>query len=542
MLFFYTDFLHMSSILENPTFVLFAILFAGLALGNISVKGVSLGASGVLFAALLAGHMQLHVPQGISEIGTAFFVYAVGLGVGNRFFSSLRSRGKKLILVALVIVLSGWISAWGLCALLEIDLSIGAGLFAGACTSTPALAAALDAAKLNGLDESVINIGYGVAYPVGVVGIVLFVQLVPSLLKKDFGSTKDSGAAESDSHIQARLVMVSNPMVFGKTPYEVAQQTRMSCRITRLMRGGKLVPLQSADVLRDGDELLLVGEQGDLLHDAGLLGQMLGEDTRLPLLRDEADNLIVLSDAMDNKLLSELDTLGNYGIIVSRITRLGNTFVPTENTQIQRNDVVRVVGTPDAIAAFKKDCGHRETALNMADMLSLCGGLLLGILLGKLNFSFGGEGFSLGAAGGPLVVALIMGHFGKIGPVAGYMPRPTRILVMNLGLMLFLAGAGVKGGEHLVETLAEHGISMLLVSVLVAMLPLVLGYAFASKVLRMDMPEILGCCCGSQTSTPALGAITAKTDSQDPVIAYSTVYPVALILMTVLAQLLVRLA
>ena len=168
---------------------------------------------------------------------------------------------------------------------------------------------------------------------------------------------------------------------------------------------------------------------------------------------------------------------------------------------------------------------------------------MLGILLGKLNFSFGGgDGFSLGMAGGPLVVALIMGHFGKVGPIAGYMPRPARVLVMNLGLMLFLAGAGVKGGEQLVETLASQGMSMVLVAVLVTTIPLVLGYLFASKVMRMEMTEILGCCCGAQTSTPALGAITAKTDSQEPVIAYSTAYPVALILMTVLAQLLVQLA
>lgn len=535
----------MSSILENPTFVLFAILFAGLALGNITVKGVSLGASGVLFTALLAGHLKLQVPQGISEIGTAFFVYAVGLGVGNRFFSSLRSRGRNLILVALVIVFSGWICAWGACLLLGIDLSVGAGLYAGACTSTPALAAALDAAKLKGLDESVINIGYGVAYPVGVVGIVLFVQLLPRLLKQEVGGGKGASAASGadDSDIKARLVVVTNPSVYGKTPHEVELVHRMSCRITRKMRGGQLLPLQAADVLKEGDEVLMVGEMEKLQHDAALLGQLLDTDSRIRLLHDESADLIVLAEHMDNKSLAQLDTLGNFGITVSRVSRLGNTFVPTEDTQIQRNDVVHVVGTPDAIAAFTKECGHRETALNMVDMLSLTGGLVLGILLGKLTFSFGGgDGFSLGMAGGPLVVALIMGHFGKVGPIAGYMPRSARVLVMNLGLMLFLAGAGVKGGEQLVETLAAHGVSMVLVGVMVTTIPLVLGYVFASKVMRMEMTEILGCCCGAQTSTPALGAITAKTDSQEPVIAYSTAYPVALILMTVLAQLLVQLA
>ena len=246
---------------------------------------------------------------------------------------------------------------------------------------------------------------------------------------------------------------------------------------------------------------------------------------------------------MSNKTLRELDTLGNYGITISRITRLGNTFVPTADTEIIRNDILRVVGTTEAIDAFKKECGHRSAAINAADVLSLTGGLVLGMLLGSVTFSIGGgKGFSLGMAGGPLVVALILGHFGKVGPIAGYMPRATRVLVMELGLMLFLAGAGIKGGEKLVETISGNGISMLLAGAIITVLPLFIGYYVARKCLNMGVAETLGCICGSQTSTPALGAITSQTESQEPVIAYSTAYPIALILMTVLAQILVEMA
>jgi putative transport protein len=235
--------------------------------------------------------------------------------------------------------------------------------------------------------------------------------------------------------------------------------------------------------------------------------------------------------------------MGNFGITITRITRLGNTFVPTADTELIRNDLLKVVGTPEAIKAFRAECGHRSSAINVADMLSLMGGLTLGILLGKLKFSLGdGDGFSLGMAGGPLVVALLLGHFGKLGPIVGYMPRPTRILVMELGLMLFLAGAGIRGGEKLVETLQQSGMTMLLVGIVITVLPLFIGYFVARKFLKMEIAETLGCICGSQTSTPALGAITAQTESQDPVIAYSTAYPVALILMTVLAQILVQMA
>lgn len=532
----------MQTILQNPTFVLFAILFLGLALGNISIKGIALGSSGVLFVAMLAGHYKLSIPDGVSEMGTALFVYCVGLGVGNRFFSSLRSRGKNLIILALIIVLAGWLTALGMCKLLGVDMSVGAGLFAGACTSTPALAAALDAAKTAGLNESIINIGYGVAYPFGVIGIVLFVQLLPRLLHIDL-NRRQAGNSTDPHRIVARKIRVTNPEANGKTPAELANQWHMSCSITRLMQGGKLRPLLPSDTLSIDSECLMVGEHEQLEKDAGLLGHIVNNDNDPGLPRNEVAELIVLSPQMNNKTLRELDTLGNFGITVSRINRLGNTFVPTADTEIIRNDVLRVVGTPTAIKAFKNECAHRETAMNTADVLSLTGGLALGILLGKLQFSFGeGDGFSLGMAGGPLLVALILGHFGKLGPIVGYMPRPTRVLVMELGLMLFLAGAGIRGGEKLVETLMTSGLSMLLVGAVITLLPLFIGYFAARKLLKMEIDETLGCICGSQTSTPALGAITAQTDSQDPVIAYSTAYPIALILMTVLAQLMIQMA
>ncbi len=175
----------MNHIFTNPTFVLFAILFLGMALGNISIKGIALGSSGVLFVALLAGHCGLQVPDGVTGIGTALFVYCVGLGVGNRFFASLRSKGSLLSLLSLFVVGSAWLTTWGLCSLFDINGEIATGLFAGACTSTPGLAAATETLQSGGADPALVNIGYGVAYPFGIIGVVLFVQLLPRLLRQD---------------------------------------------------------------------------------------------------------------------------------------------------------------------------------------------------------------------------------------------------------------------------------------------------------------------------------------------------------------------
>ena len=528
-------------IFSNPTFVLFAILCLGLALGNIQIKGISLGSSGVLFVALAAGHFGLKVPDGVTGIGTALFVYCVGLGVGNRFFATLRSKGSSLVLLSVVVVGTGWLVTWLLSSVFGVEGPVAAGLFAGACTSTPAFAAAREA--LTGMDTSGLDIGYGVAYPFGVIGVVLFVQLMPRLLKKDLNALPASDKAGKDpSKIIRRVVTVTRPDLYGKNISEFCDECHLHCRITRLVKDNLLHPLQPENTFQEGTQVLIIGERAEVEHDAPMLGEVNPKDQHPRTFGDETSELIILNNDMCNKMLSELDSLSNYGITISRITRLGNMFIPTGETELIRNDVCTVVGTPEAIKNFAKACGHRSTAINATDILSLTGGVALGIIVGNITFSMGhSAGFSLGMAGGPLIVALILGHFGKIGPIAGYMPRPTRVLLMEFALMIFLAGAGVSGGEKLVETLQAQGLTMFLIGVGITTIPMVLGYILATKLLKMPLPETLGAICGAMTSTPALGAITAKTDRQEPVISYATAYPAALLMMTILAKLLLSL-
>ncbi|MCQ2364184.1 MAG: YidE/YbjL duplication [Akkermansia sp.] len=530
----------MTALLHTPVFVLFAVLALGLALGRISLKGVSLGSSGVLFVALAAGHFGLSVPNGVTELGTALFVYCVGLGAGNRFFASLRSRGAGLVLLSLVVVGTAWCITYAGCELFGISHAVGAGLFAGACTSTPGLAAATEALQQAGADTAAVNIGYGVVYPFGVVGVVLFVQVLPRLLRCPWESTRRADAAADPQQIITRVVRVSHPNLLGTPIVATVHEGLLQCRVTRILREGRLVPLHAEDCWEEGARVLLVGTREQSERDTLLIGSP-DEDTPVGnRFAGESAEVIVLEKSMSNRTLGELDTPAHDGVIVSRITRLGVTFVPSDDTEIIRNDVLRVVGLPQDIAAFKTKCRHRSTAIGTADILSLSVGVALGIALGKLTLGSGeGGGFSLGMAGGPLLVALILGHFGHIGPIAGYMPRNARILLMEFALMLFLAGAGVSGGSALVETLRQQGLTMFFIGVAVTSVPLLIGYLFARRVLHLSMEEALGGICGGMTSTPALGAITAKTDKQTPVIAYATAYPAALILMALLAKALV---
>ena len=232
-------------IFGSPVFVLFAVLFVGLMFGNLSIKGVSLGSSGVLFAALVAGHFGLHVPDGIADVGTAIFVYCVGLGVGNRFFDSLKSRGKYLILLAVLVVGVAWFTALALGSALGMDSGVVAGLFAGACTSTPALAAAMES---QGVQATGVNIGYAVAYPFGVIGVVLFVQLLPRLLRQSLDSQGMGGRREAeDKHtIVSRVVRVTNPEIIGRPIDTFCGEKHLRCRVTRVMRGNALVACRGA--------------------------------------------------------------------------------------------------------------------------------------------------------------------------------------------------------------------------------------------------------------------------------------------------------
>lgn len=541
--FFYLPFLFMDVVFANPTFVLFAVLCLGMALGHISVKGVSLGNSGVLFIALAAGHFGLKVPEGIMGIGTALFVYCVGLGVGNRFFSSLGKKGSIFMLLSLLMASSAMLVTWGSCKLFGIGPEMAAGLFSGANTSTPALAAAVESVVENGGDSALVNIGYGVAYPFGVISVVLFVQLLPRLLKKDLNETPEGKADEkAPTDIIKRVVRVTNPEVLGWNITTYVESGALKCLIPRVVKEEVLMPLSAEDVFSLDQEVLMVGERASVEHDVGLLGHVSHSHHLLRSYGDESAELIVLNASLCGCPLRRLRTLENHGVSITRVTRLGHTFVPTADTELVRNDVVRVVGSATAVRDFSATCGHRSSALNVTDILSLTGGVALGILLGNVEISLGeGKGFSLGMAGGPLLVALILGHFGKLGPIAGYIPRPSRVLLMDFALMLFLAGAGVTGGEKLVQTVMEQGLVMLFIGALISTLPLALGYYVTRKLMRLPLAEALGAICGSVTSTPALGAITAKTERQEPVIAYATAYPAAMILMTVLVEVLMGL-
>lgn len=524
--------------LNQPLMVLFALVATGLLFGSVKVKGISLGSSGVLFTALIAGHLGYAIPAGVGTLGLVLFVYCVGIGAGDRFFASLVREGTALAKLAVLIVVLGAGMTWAGATLLDIPTGLATGIFAGALTSTPALAAATEGMAGSGADS--VSIGYGIAYPFGVIGVVLFVQILPRILKLNLDDDTQP-QNECGNRVENVLVEVTNPNLYGQRISESGITNFNAVQVCRIYSGGSLVPLSYDDQFEEGQIVLLVGRRCEIKIAIDLVGKR--SDAKLHEdVENERQTLIVTASAFTGRTLGDIAPLRNYGVVVTSITRLGLTFVPNANTVIERHDHFDCIGRTDDLKKFSVAVGHRSSAIDATDLLSLSTGLTLGIILGMLPFGLpGGTPVTLGLAGGPLFVALILGHFGKVGPVVGFIPRPTRMLLQELGLVFFLANAGVRGGGALVSTLQEHGIMLFALGVCVSVIPLVVAWPIAAKHFKMNPLQALGGICGGMTSTPALGAITSKTDSQTPVISYVSAYPVALIFMIIGSKLLVKL-
>ncbi len=527
-------------LLGNQIIVLFAIVALGLILGNIELKGISLGGSGVLFVALIFGHYQCKIPGVVGTLGLVLFVYGVGVGAGPRFFRAFVTQGKALAKMGILLVGAGAATTYLCAKLMHVPYDLSVGIFAGSLTSTPALAAALDAL---GPEGKVCSIGYGVAYPFGVIGVVLFVQLLPRLLRVDVDALGQEIAAARGARkmILRAVVEVTNPAVFGRPLVDLHFVQRSGCQIVRVMQDRVMVPVSPQLVLAPGQRLLVVGTEEDLALVVDFLGTRSNEPFHMDAER-ERKQVVVTAQAVVGRSLRGLDVLRAYGVTVSRIVRNDVNFVPNADTIIEQFDVLTAVGEPANLEKFAGICGHRTKAIDETDLASLSLGITLGVIIGMMPLGFGeGHSLSLGMAGGPLLVALLLGHFGHIGAISGYTPRAARYLMTELGLALFLAGAGISAGASFLEVIHEHGVKLFLMGAIVTTVPMIVGYFVATKILRLNFLEMLGGTCGGMTSTPGLGAVTAKTDSDIPVTSYATAYPVALIFMTIAAQLLLSL-
>ena len=512
---------------------LFVVIGLGLTIGKISFRGISLGASGVIFVALAAGHFGFQVPRIAGAMGMVLFVYCLGIGAGPGFLRVFLQQGKALAIVGVAMNASATVVAWAIAKSMAWGPDLVSGLLAGALTSTPALAAASE--RLPG--DSEVAVGFGVAYPFGVLGVIFFVQIVLRIFGESLADAErdDSNSSNNDPIVRV-LVEVLNPSVVGKELSDVAVISHFNCQISRLVVGGKLEPIPAEFALALQQRVLIVGRRSRISDAADVLGKQCDDSGYTLDLERQRRRIVVTSKELVGHSLTQLRFRTRFGATITRISRHDIEFVPQSEEKLQFGDALTAVGEGPALERLANFAGHREQSLDETNLISLTTGLVFGVLVGSVEFSYGGGSISLGLAGGPLLVGLILGHFGRIGPVVGYMPKAARWLCAEIGLAMFLAHAGSQAGTEFVSVVTEHGLLLCGSAVAILAIPLAVGFFLARYVLRIGILETLGGICGAMTSTPGLGVVTSQVASSLPATSYAAVYPVALIIITLLTS------
>ena len=518
----------------NKIIALLLVIGIGLMLGRISWRGISLGTSGVVFVALAAGHFGVEVPRISGVAGIVLFVYCLGIGAGPGFLRMFLRQGKALALMTAGMILSAGLATYLFAVGLDLSPGLASGLLAGALTSTPALAAATDQIP----DSADVAVGFGVAYPFGVIGVIVFVQLMSRLMQSSATSTSDDDT-EEDGPIVRMLIKVNNPQVAGKRLRDVATLAHSNCQVSRVMMGSSLHPIPASFQLQLDQLVLAVGAKRRLAEVIEVLGEQCTDVDYVLDVERNRRRVVVTSRKMIGQSLEELHLLTKFGVTISRITRQDIEFVPGPQSRIEFGDALTAIGESEGLDRFIQSAGHRERTLDETDLTSLAFGLVLGILAGRVEFTYREESISLGLAGGPLLVGLVLGNLGHVGPIMGRIPRAARLLLSEIGLALFLAQAGSQAGQGFVGVLRDHGFTLPLVAMALVTVPLLVGLGVAKYVLKLGPLAASGGICGAMTSTPALGAITSQVDSSIPATSYATVYPLALVLITILTPLLI---
>ena len=524
----------MVGLLQSSYFALFLIVALGFVLGRINFKGISLDVSAVIFIALLFGHFGVIIPKELGNFGLVLFIFTIGIQAGPGFFDSFRSKGKVLILITLLIIGSACMTGVLFKYLLHIDMAETVGLIAGSLTSTPGLAAAIDSTQ-----SSAASIAYGIAYPFGVIGVILFIKLLPGLLRLDIKKEEkrlEMQQRDKYPEIYTGTFRVTNENIFNKSLIQLQIRTMTGAVISRVKHGDKTEVPSAKTMLYQGDLVKAVGSEYALAQLGVLVGERLQED--LPLATSyELQSLLLTKKEVIGKTLGSLNLQQNFGCTVTRIRRSGIDLSPEPGLTLKFGDKLLVVGHQDSLKELAKLLGNDEKRLSDTDFFPIAMGIVLGVLVGKINISFSDSfSFSPGLTGGILLTALVLSSVGKTGPILWSMSGAANLLLRQLGLLLFLAEVGTSAGANLVETFRESGWALFGAGVAITLVPMIVAVAVGYFVFKINLFDLMGTITGGMTSTPGLAAAGSMTDSDAPSVAYATVYPIAMVFLIVFIQ------
>lgn len=540
--------------------VLAMVAATGLALASLRVRGISLGVAWVLFAGIVFGHFQLAPTDNVAmmavldfvrDFGLILFVYTIGMQVGPGFFTTLRRQGLPLNLLALLTVLLGAAVTLALGHGLGMDLAAAVGLFAGATTNTPALAAAQEALKsfpdLSPGRSQLPAVGYAVAYPFGVIGVMASMLLLRSLFRVDTARELEEFQRENRAGHeppQRMNIVVENKNLDGLPLGRIPGLDKLGVVISRHRRAGQSeVQLANDDtVVHCGDTLLAVGPPKALQEFCLIVGRETSVDLTQAPGRLSFRRVIVTNKSILGKTIEEIDFPNVHQVTVTRVTRADLEMSAVPELKLQFGDMLQLVGEEEALTRAARFVGNSVKELNYTHLLPIFLGIALGVLVGCYPIAFQGvpAPVRLGLAGGPLLVALVLSRIGRIGPLVWHMPVNANILLRELGITLFLACVGLKAGEKFFHVLTEgDGLLWMAYGAVITLVPVWVAALLGRLVLRLRFLTLCGVMAGSMTDPPALAFANTINHSDAPSVAYATVYPFTMFLRIVVAQLLV---
>jgi len=522
----------------------------GLQLGHIRVYGISLGVAGVLFVGLFFGHFGFAFDQNVLEfardLGLILFVYTIGLQVGPGFGASLRKQGLPLNIMAAAIVILGAVLTVviGKLFLPKADFPALVGVFTGATTSTPSVAAATHAlSTLPGVTPEIAKLpalGYAVAYPFGVVGIILAMYIVRWVFRIDLKKeTKALDESSGSKKLEMANLRVTNPDLHGMTLDDLSEQSESNVVVSRLLRGDRTEVALGSHVISQGDVLVAVGPPNEIVRYRKIVGDIADIDpTALPSDL-EARYLLVTKRSAVGRSVPSLDLAGRFHVAVTRIERGDVEMTPSPDIPLVFGDRVRVVGSPAAIKDVGKELGDSVERRDHPMHAPMFFGIVLGVILGNIPIPIPGllAPVTLGFAGGPLIAAIILGRIGSFGPFVWYMPRSANLSLRKLGIVLFLSCVGIRAGDQFVQTLVQgHGLQWMACGVAITLIPVLIVACAARILTKLNYMPLCGLLAGSMTDSAGLAFARSVTGSEAPFVSYAAVYPLVMILRILAAQ------
>lgn len=545
----------------EPTMVQAVIIISlvsalGLYLGRIKIFGISLGITFVFFAGIFAGHLGIVVNKDMlyfaQSFGLILFVYALGLQVGPGFFSSLKKGGVAMNMMGLGVILLGLIMTVSLHWVTGVSLSNMVGLLCGAVTNTPALGAAqqallqIDPANTKGVTD--MALACAVAYPLGVVGVILAIIILRALFadkkQKDLKEQRDTTTYVAEFH-------VSNPAIYEKSIKDVMKLTDKHFVISRVWRNGKVSIPTSDTLLHEHDHLLIISVKSDVENIKVLFGEQENVDwNKADIDWNAIDSqlisrrIAVTRNRVNGVKLGFLRLRNLYGINITRVNRAGIDLLASPDLRLQIGDRLTIVGEANSVNTVGKILGDEIKRLNNPNLLAVFIGISLGMLLGALPITLPGMStpVKLGIAGGPIIVGILMGAFGPRFHLTTYTTMSANLMLRQLGIIIYLAGLGIDSGVHFFETVFRaEGLLWIGLGFLLTIVPVLIVGFISSQFFKLDYAHNVGMLCGSMANPMALSYANTTVDGDEPSVSYATVYPLSMFIRVISAQLVLML-